>query len=919
MKIKRKLKVFISSKIGDTNSDQKYMLARAAVKNILESTGLFEVYAFENEGASVSSAIEHFEFNLKDSDSCIFLIDNKDGVPEGVKLEIETVEKYKIPSLYYFCNGEKKDKTQIQIDLERPDLPKHVNIESFSNFIEDCASDLINDLIMNYKRPFKELDSIGEPDTETIENMLPNPEDILVSNILQKKQYKNEICRNYFGNLLFGYPMKVYEKKDFDYYSFQYLAVMFDGSSIENFNLSLFLDSLENLLPNKYFEIISKRWQSIQKYSIGKYDESITLLEEALNLATKEKYGIVEWLVQDILIDLRNKYQEIAEMKNEYLTENPAQKQLIERQEKLYYPLNDRNELNLLEWIEKERQKKETMSYSTQSWYGDLSSVSNYIADIFYQNMMFGSASHMDQIYSLIQKLSFQLCSYDNYWHWFMLVIKNSIISSNRKEVHNLTKHFDKLLEKMNAADAKEIYEYTNNIKFESKRFSRNLLAISEIGYFLSDEDFKQYWDELSKKILLWVEDENSSVFLQPYIFDCIKRINNRVNDEFIIDFSMNLLKSSKVRYYDDVFSLLGGNFIEYSAVNSIKVDELFVILKNYVQENKNSSDITSVKNIFCIIGQIDFSKKIELNKFVNESWPKFYRQEYLLETSDGIEYVDCFLKNKISEISRNNKTQGTNGVYAGYSRNSFGETLNVLAEKKHYENVNLLDQLFEVTSETILCSNQLIEDKFNAYTLLIFLCKYDLEIIRRNVGCVENLIHYNKIDDAYETMTSYLEKSVLFFSHFLLLECFKKNKYKDIINIMPTFRSVGSQIQVCKILKVFFFNYDNVKVRFELENLVLQYALIWMNSESVDLRWHAVHLLIKMFDKKKNRKIIGLQIRNTMDTDNALIKSQIVHKYKKINSLEKKLGKYIESKSLEDNNFVLRKIMFELTSKNLE
>lgn len=39
-----------------------------------------------------------------------FLIDNKDDVPKGVQIEIDTVNKYQIPSLYYFCQGEEKEK-----------------------------------------------------------------------------------------------------------------------------------------------------------------------------------------------------------------------------------------------------------------------------------------------------------------------------------------------------------------------------------------------------------------------------------------------------------------------------------------------------------------------------------------------------------------------------------------------------------------------------------------------------------------------------------------------------------------------------------------------------------------------------------------------------------------------------------------
>ena len=78
-------------------------------------------------------------------------------------------------------------------------------------------------------------------------------------------------------------------------------------------------------------------------------------MKEALALAEDNNGKVAEWLIQDILIDLRNRENNIAETKNQYLRKTEGQKGLDNRQEKLYYPLIDRNEKNLLEWIEKER------------------------------------------------------------------------------------------------------------------------------------------------------------------------------------------------------------------------------------------------------------------------------------------------------------------------------------------------------------------------------------------------------------------------------------------------------------------------------------------------------------------------------------------------------------------------------------
>lgn len=83
-----KIKVFISSIYGV----KKYDKVRADLKSAIESTQLADVYVFESNGASTLSAGSHYAWALEDSDICIFLIDNADGIKPGVQTEIDTVK-----------------------------------------------------------------------------------------------------------------------------------------------------------------------------------------------------------------------------------------------------------------------------------------------------------------------------------------------------------------------------------------------------------------------------------------------------------------------------------------------------------------------------------------------------------------------------------------------------------------------------------------------------------------------------------------------------------------------------------------------------------------------------------------------------------------------------------------------------------
>lgn len=142
-----KIKVFISSKSGV----EKYDKVRAKLKNAIEQTQLANVYLFEAAGASTVPAGKHYETALEDSDVCIFLIDNADGIPAGVQVELNVVKKYQIKALYYFCDETKKEPTAVQQSLMGAHYAKSKTVHSFEELSENGAKDLIEDITNIYQ------------------------------------------------------------------------------------------------------------------------------------------------------------------------------------------------------------------------------------------------------------------------------------------------------------------------------------------------------------------------------------------------------------------------------------------------------------------------------------------------------------------------------------------------------------------------------------------------------------------------------------------------------------------------------------------------------------------------------------------------------------------------------------------------
>ena len=142
----RKIKVFISSICGI----EKYDTVRAKLKCAIEDTKLAEVYTFEGKGASTLPAGKHYTWALEDSDVCIFLIDNADGIKSGVQAEIDTVKKYNIKALYYFCDEKQKKKTALEESLMGAQFAKSKTVHSFAELGQDGASALIDDIVAIY-------------------------------------------------------------------------------------------------------------------------------------------------------------------------------------------------------------------------------------------------------------------------------------------------------------------------------------------------------------------------------------------------------------------------------------------------------------------------------------------------------------------------------------------------------------------------------------------------------------------------------------------------------------------------------------------------------------------------------------------------------------------------------------------------
>ncbi|MCC8162078.1 MAG: DUF4062 domain-containing protein, partial [Lachnospiraceae bacterium] len=398
----RKINVFISSICGV----EKYDKVRRKLKKAIEATQLAKVYIFEEEEASTLTAGDHYIFALEDSDICIFLIDNADGITPGVQKEIDTVNRYNKKALYYFCDETSKEKTALEQSLKGARFAKSKTVHCFEELSQKGANGLIEDIVNVYHYYCDGKIVLNPSDTDEIQR-----EDVVGTEKYQlltipKSTLKNvDRCKDCILQFALGRSRRKISDKsertgEFDDWGVQIFQVLFEGKSIKQFNVAMYLEELKNQQDSNYFQVVQTRWQAIQAYFSGDIEKCVDHLETALNEAKELKEP--SWIINDILIDLRNQHWTRCTARNEF-SEPSAQTELTESNETLYYPVLDRLHDSLhRKYIEGLYKQKTDSPYSVtigNNWeqYGEM------LASVLIAAMYNGSLTHILLIYEEIK------------------------------------------------------------------------------------------------------------------------------------------------------------------------------------------------------------------------------------------------------------------------------------------------------------------------------------------------------------------------------------------------------------------------------------------------------------------------------------------------------------------------------------
>lgn len=912
MNIKGKIKVFVSSICGVA----KYDKVRAELKQIIEETKLADVYLFEEEGASSLSARQHYLWGLEDCDVCIFLIDNQDDVTTGVQEEIDVVNKNNIKSLYYFCNEITDNKTQLELSLKGAHFAKSTAVNKFDELSTKCAKELINDIVSIYHHYCKgriidyEQEEIQLQDIE-----VAGSENARVP-IIPKASIKNiDKSKNYIMDFIFDSISRSYNGKDektsqLDEWCVQFLRILFEGKSITEFNTGIYLELLKEQQDEVYHPIVELRWKAIQQYFMGDVGKCIECLQEALVLAKQTEQS--SWIIKDILIDIRNQHWVSCTTINRF-KEPDAQVELNESEEDVYYPILDRIYESLQEKYIEGLYKNKIDSPYTVEFANNISQLVELLASALVLSMYNGSLTHIILFYKKVKEFLFYLSSRYDDWKFRRDLFMFSVFLGKEKEIKGIQEAYPEVLNKLNSYDALKIMMFCNNHSIEYKKINSQLLGFGAVGYYLSDEDFNKYENEIIDKIESWLNSDNPSTSIGANCFICLSGVAERMSQDKLAMICCMFMNKHFGRWYTDMFKFIRDN-IDLNKMTRDTANKLLQGIINILENEKEREQIKTDPSFLYILRRQERELTNQLDEKIKENYEEFYNDTYKLETTEEIDLLG-YVKSALERIRSSNKKQGKGGIFFGHGIREIATIRSILHNKKIVCDNETMDAIIEVTVETLMISKEDIHIKLDAVSLLTFIVLRYPEVYEKNKDIYID-IHKRSEEIEEENMSdmfSNIDVISLEIALQFLYSAMGVNVYIGVLELMPYIKDDRATIITVTDFIVEYLK-TSASVRFEdkLESLILQNVLNWLREDTLQIRWNATRILIAMLRNIENRGVINNKLVKLIDEECSYIKILIIRQLYKNENILEDTKQYIMTRCENDTNYLVRTVCKE-------
>ena len=913
--IDKKLKVFISSKSGTS----KYNKVRLKLKKVIEDTQLATVYLFEEEGASSLSADKSNNLAIQDSDVCIFLIDNADGISQDVQKEIDAVNKHGIKALYLFCDEKQKAKTPIEERMTGASFAHTKRVHRFDDLCKEGFRSLVEDIVTIYHCYCKGY-QLEKPKINENKEISLGESDVPYNYIPKTSLEQIDKCTEYLEKIILGksfgrFPGTMQKTCDYDEWGYKFLPVLFEGKSIKGFNTSMFCDSLVQQ-DETFNHIVKIRWEAIYFYLEDNLQRCQEKLNEALSFSKEKKQPI--WVINDILIDLRNVQATINAKNNIIFSQSEAQKEIDSCSEGIHYPILDRISESLAEKCLDGMFQEKIKSPYTVTFGGDIEQCCGMLASTIIVSMYNGSLTQILLIYDRIKSYVFYLSNKYDDWILKLNLFKLAVYSQREKDVQGILNSYPSILNKMSAEEALSVLKFCDNQPIAYQRFRTQLLAFGKVGYLLDDNSFESYLDQMVSEINKWINDDKAIVSTGEYIFIALSGVAYRMSQDLLGNICSEMIgKKHYPKYYRNIFNLVSTNKLDINNMDKSNAQNFIGQITGLFLDEYGHQIISHSKDFLFMLRKQNSNLTEDLDKKVLEFFPNYYNSSYKLETTNNIqEDIPYFIQDYIAKIDSNNKTQGLNGHYS-YGERYIHTLYNILKMFDYRCNSDTISDIVSILSDTLIESKEEIIIKLDAISLLILIVLKYPESLNNDKSIWEKIFNNQHVIDENigdSFMSSNIDRVSLKIGLRLLFSAMNKDVYIDLLELMPLIDGdIATTISVSEIIAEYYDSNPDAKFSKRIEALILQNTLKWLLYENDTVRINATRILLSFSKEKESIGIVKNQILKLIDNDNVYIKTLIIRSLNSIEEIDKRTKDYIIEKCKVDNSYIVRKCCLEV------
>lgn len=909
--IERKLTVFISSKI-----DERYKPIRLALKTLLMETGLVSsVYAFEQEASSQNTQGAYLS-EVSQSDLCIFLVDNADGVSDAVYKEHKQAISTGIHRLYFFCDETTKEEIPLHSELRQSGETIYKTIHEFAEVPKVAYERAIQDLLDWYR---KRLDNLGSV-TDITSDIQPAAEAhtfqagqsiTFDKNIFTRYSLNNILVRvlNPYGEKLF--PHENDSSTSCDNLCADFLRMVIGRKA---FSIDVFLQLKDAVLSapiaiNDIADVLRIRFDAIAEFYSGNLDTCLTKIYKAYTLIKSK--SVPEWLINDIAIDMRNIRNMIDQTKNHMQFKSDGQEILDRSVETVYYPLLDRLTVN-----QKSKLLKEHFEMLLESPYtnrmGIINGAFDDIASCFNIAVRFGSLTYIRITCNKYTEVLFTKYVDCKDVRLFCELARMYILDQDNISLGKVVRAFRNSVDAVTVDDIEVFIKSIETVQFKDKRFKSVCLLIEYFGYYMSDEQYKRQEDIFFTQSNEWFENTDSRIVSTGYfILRTALSIIGRTDNMLLLELALAFFSKGIWRFCDDALKVL--KHIDYAncteEIQTRVMEQLKTLLA--MEELASNTHLNNAIIAYRKTATIDIST---MDSVVKEKNPTFYNGIYDLEI--GLDnnpqvHLDEYIKEARKRITPNEP-----GVYYSYSYNPYDIIRNILKAENIMLEANKISEMVILIRDTILDENNQSDAKEGALLLAIYLRNtYPAHGVWEQFAQLI-MAHEAEITNArFDSFIDGSNPNVIRCGYLLLKISLGCTSFEEVAIGFATMSSYSERdfIRSLRCLSNYLSDVDINMVDNSILGVILNFVLSVNEDKHSDTLYYAIVAIIELLHTKSYATAALIRLSYLMANADSNMKILILRKISKMDYIKTDIGQHIIQIGRTSNHYYVKMLTNEI------